>query len=334
MPAQTTLAPEILVPKLGDYLVERQIILPAQLVEALVLQKRRRESGENALLGDILVEAGVLDRRTLDQAITVQIMQLRNALQESNRSLEQKVALRTQELQIALNKLSELDRMKSNFIASISHELRTPLTHIKGYQELLLAGAMGKLTPTQEETIGIIRNASERLERLIDDLISISQISRGEAGLKISVLDIKSIVTQALTRNQAAAEKKSIQITSNVADGLPKVKGDTHKLLWVISHLLENAIKFTPNEGRVSLEVWQLDKQVQIAVKDTGIGIPSIKYEEIFEPFHQLDSSASRKYGGTGIGLTLAKQILEAHDATIQVQSQPGAGSTFKITLK
>jgi signal transduction histidine kinase len=334
VPAQTTLAPEILVPKLGDYLVERQIILPAQLVEALVLQKRRRESGENALLGDILVEAGVLDRRTLDQAITVQIMQLRNALQESNRSLEQKVALRTQELQIALNKLSELDRMKSNIIASISHELRTPLTHIKGYQELLLAGAMGKLTPTQEETIGIIRNASERLERLIDDLISISQISRGEAGLKISVLDIKSIVTQAFTRNQAAAEKKSIQITSNIADGLPKVKGDTHKLLWVISHLLENAIKFTPNEGRVSLEVWQLDKQVQIAVKDTGIGIPSTKYEEIFEPFHQLDSSASRKYGGTGIGLTLAKQILEAHDATIQVQSQPGAGSTFKITLK
>jgi len=332
--AQTTLAPEILVPKLGDYLVERQIILPAQLVDALLLQKRRREAGENSLLGDILVEIGVLDRRTLDQAITVQIMQLRNALQESNRSLEQKVALRTQELQVALNKLSELDRMKSNFIASISHELRTPLTHIKGYQELLLAGAMGKLTPTQEETVGIIRNASERLERLIDDLISISQISRGEAGLKISVLDIKSITTQALARNQTAAANKSIQISCHVAEGLPKVKGDSHKLLWVVSHLLENAIKFTPNGGSVSLDVWPQDKHVQIAVRDSGIGIPSAKYEEIFEPFHQLDSSASRKYGGTGIGLTLAKQILEAHEATIQVTSEPGAGSTFKITLK
>jgi signal transduction histidine kinase len=334
MPAQTTLAPEILVPKLGDYLVERQIIQPSQLVEALVIQKRRREAGDIVLLGDVLVEIGVLDRRSLDQAITVQILQLRNALQESNRNLEQKVALRTQELQIALNKLSELDRMKSNFIASISHELRTPLTHIKGYQELLLAGAMGKLTPTQEETVGIIRNASERLERLIEDLISISQISRGEAGLKLTVLDLANLIDQAVARNQAAADAKNIRLSGQMPDWLPKIKGDAQKILWVVSHLIENAIKFTPAEGKVSVTAAPMGQGVEIAVSDSGIGIPADKYDEIFEPFHQLDSSAARKYGGTGIGLTLAKQIIEAHDASIQVSSEPGVGSTFKITLQ
>ncbi len=327
------LTPEVLVPKLGDYLVEKRCLSAEQLAHALQVQKQYKLSGRNMLVGDLLIELGYISRQTLDQAITEQIMQLRNALQEANRTLEQRVIQRTIELQEALNKLAELDKLKSNIIANISHELRTPLTHIKGYQELLLAGAMGELNPDQDSTLKTIRKSTERLERLIEDLINFSQVSNGEMALNRIRLDLPKIVQNVLAHSSNKADDKQISLGSQVDENLPVILADEEKISWVIMQLLDNAIKFTPAQGEVKVEVISRIGRVGIAVVDNGIGIPAEKISEIFEPFHQLDGSSTRRYGGTGLGLSLVKQIIEAHHSMIHVSSEPGKGSRFEFEL-
>lgn len=333
MTNQHNLTPELLVPKIGDYLVVKGVLTANQLAEALRLQGEFRANGRTVLVGDLLIELGLVDRKTLDAAITEQILQLRNALQEANRTLEQRVIQRTVELQEALNKLSELDKLKSNIIANISHELRTPLTHIKGYQELLLAGAMGDLNPDQESTLKTIRRSTERLERLIEDLINFSQISRGDVALKKSRIDLQRMVQNVLVHTQLKAEDKRIQLTSKIDSELENVEADEEKISWVVLQLLDNAVKFTPENGKVQIEVINQKPGVLIAVEDTGIGIPPEKTNEIFEPFHQLDSSSTRRYGGTGLGLSLVKQIIQAHHTTIKVTSTPGVKTRFEFVL-
>jgi two-component system sensor histidine kinase/response regulator len=333
MTSQQPLTPESLVPRIGDYLVERGFLKPEQLNLALETQKQYRASGRNVLLGDLLLELQYIDRNKLDQAITEQIIQLRNALQEANRTLEQRVILRTQELQAALNKLAELDKLKSNIIANISHELRTPLTHIKGYQELLLAGAMGALTPEQDSTLKTIRRSTERLERLIEDLINFSQMSKGDVDLKVSEIDVKRMVTNVIKHSIPKAEEKRIRLQKNVPDEVTKTNADEEKISWVIMQLLDNAIKFTPEEGQVTVGVQKQPNGLLFQVEDTGIGIPADKVEDIFQPFHQLDGSSTRRYGGTGLGLSLVRQIVEAHQAKITVSSEVGKYARFSFLL-
>lgn len=333
MTQQPTLTPEILVPKIGDYLVEKGLLSADKLSHALSVQKQMKSAGKNILLGDLLIELGYIGRKSLDQSITEQIAQYRNALQEANRTLEQRVIQRTIELQEALNKLSELDKLKSNIIANISHELRTPLTHIKGYQELLLAGAMGELNPEQESTLKTIRRSTDRLERLIEDLINFSQISRGEISLKKSNLDLNRVVQNVLIHTKMKAEDKHITLAANIAKDLVTVEADEEKISWVIMQLLDNAIKFTPENGQVTIELTNEIQGVLIAVQDTGIGIPADKINEIFEPFHQLDGSSTRKFGGTGLGLSLVRQIIEAHHTKIKVTSVPGKTTRFEFWL-
>jgi len=333
MTSQQPLTPESLVPRIGDYLVERGFLKPEQLNNALDIQKEYRSSGRNVLLGDLLLELQYIDRNKLDQAITEQIIQLRNALQEANRTLEQRVILRTQELQAALNKLAELDKLKSNIIANISHELRTPLTHIKGYQELLLAGAMGALTAEQDSTLKTIRRSTERLERLIEDLINFSQMSKGDVDLKVSEIDVKRMVTNVIKHSIPKAEEKHIKLQKIVPDEAVKANADEEKISWVIMQLLDNAIKFTPEEGQVTVGVLKQPNGLLFQVEDTGIGIPADKVEDIFQPFHQLDGSSTRRYGGTGLGLSLVRQIVEAHQAKITVSSEVGKYARFSFLL-
>jgi len=328
-----SITPEILVPKLGDYLVEKGLITKEQLGEALDNQKELKTLGRVQLLGEVLINMKFVSRTLLDQAITEQILQLRNALQEANRTLEQRVIQRTMELQSALNKLSELDRLKSNFISNISHELRTPLTHIKGYQELLLAGAMGQLNPEQENTINIIKNSSERLERLIEDLISFSLVAKGEITLTKAPVNIGFLVNNVVNHNLTKAKEKNISLTASIPDDLPIVKVDEQKFSWVIMQLLDNALKFTPDHGKIDVTVNRMDSGVQVAVEDSGIGISQENIGEIFEPFHQLDGKSTRRYGGTGLGLTLVRQIVEAHNSHIIVSSVIGKFTKFEFIL-
>ncbi|MCL4560812.1 MAG: HAMP domain-containing histidine kinase [Chloroflexi bacterium] len=327
------LTPEILVPKLGDYLVEKGIISPSDLQKALLYQQEFRQEGKFPLLGEVLLEMRLIDRTALDEAITEQIIQLRSALQNANRNLEKRVKERTAELQEALRKLSELNQLKSNFIANISHELRTPLTHIKGYVELLLTQAMGSFNPQQTNALQVIQRSTERLERQIDDLIRFSMAARGEVTLKPVSVDLHSLFNLLAARSKAKAEERKVVLTAQIQDHLPPVNADEEKLTWALLQLLDNAIKFTPEHGQVSIEAVREQGFVRISVADTGIGIPPERIREIFEPFHQLDGSATRRFGGTGLGLALVRQIIDAHGSVIKVSSEVGQGTCFEFLL-
>jgi signal transduction histidine kinase len=329
-----SLTPEILVPRLGEHLVQAGHITAAELKKALAHQKRMQRSGERFLLGQALLDLHLIDQPTLDTAITEQIIQLRNALEDANRNLERRVQERTAELQEALRKLSELNQMKANFVANISHELRTPLTHVKGYLELLVTGSLGALTDEEQSALQIAQRAAGRLESLIDNLILFSQASRGEMTLRLSPVDLNRVAREVFDYSRPKAEDRNVRLRYDVKADLPPVQADEQKISWAILQLLENAIKFTPSGGLVTLSVQpESAALIMVAVSDTGIGIPADRHEEIFEPFHQLDGSPTRRYGGTGLGLALARQIVDAHGSIIEVDSETGKGSTFRFAL-
>jgi signal transduction histidine kinase len=328
------LTPEILVARLGDYLVEKEIITDEDLRRALEIQSSQRNTNEPpALLGQILIDMGVISRATLDAAVTEQILQLRTALTKANQRLEQRVQERTAELEQAMTKLSELNQLKSNFVANISHELRTPLTHLKGYLELLVSNDLGPLTNEQSQALKIMQRSSDRLENLIEDMILFSMMDRGAVNLRILPFDLTKLTTTIYDRTQAKAIEHQIRLTLECDPALPEVLGDAEKISWVLLQLLDNAIKFNNAGGNVLLRVEKDGKFVRLSVTDSGIGIPANKITEIFEPFHQLDGSSTRKVGGTGLGLSLAKKIIEAHNSVIHVTSQPGKGSQFAFLL-
>lgn len=328
------LSPEMLVPRLGEYLVQKGYIREEELQRALAYQQEQLERGRSCLLGEALMELKLIDRATLDRAITEQIIHLRNALQAANRNLERRVQERTQELQRALERLSELNQLKANFVANISHELRTPLTHIKGYIELLISESLGPLTEEQRHALKVSQRAAERLERLIEDLIMFSLASRGELSIKQEPVDLARLVRLTAKSYVERAEARGLTLSILHDENLPPVLADPQKIAWVIGQLLDNAIKFTPAGGRVVVTLKRESPSlVMVAVSDTGIGIPRDRLEEIFEPFHQLDSSSTRRYGGTGLGLSLVREIIEAHGSVIEVQSVEGRGSTFRFPL-
>ena len=332
--AQTQLTPEMLVPRLGDYLVHSGHISAGDLQKALAYQQGQLASGATYLLGQALLDLKLLDRPTLDQAVTEQIIQLRSALQSANRNLERRVQERTAELQEAIERLSELSQMKANFVANVSHELRTPLTHIIGYIELMVTESLGPISDEQKHALQVSQRASGRLENMIDDLIMFSLASRGELSLKQEAVDISRLVNLAVKTATQKAEDRNVTVHAVVDNNVPLVQADPQKIAWALNQLLDNGIKFTPSGGRVVVSVkLEAANLVMLSVTDTGIGIPYNRLEEIFEPFHQLDGSSTRQYGGTGLGLSLVRQIVESHGSLLDVQSIEGRGSTFKFPL-
>lgn len=327
------ISPEILIPRLGNYLIERGVLKPEELQSALEYQKKMEAQGEPRLIGQALVELGYVSREALDKAITEQIFQLQSALHKSNQELEKRVRERTSELQNALNRLSELNQLKSNFIANISHELRTPLTHLRGYIELIIDEGLGPLTKEQADALAVMKRSEERLEKLIEDLIQFSFVARGDLDVKLEVIDLEDVVAEVVLLTTQKSENAKIQFKKSYPAKFPTIKADKQKLSWVLSQLLDNAIKFTPKGGMVHLVIQSDDLWVNFIVHDTGIGIDPDRIQEIFEPFHQLDSSATRQYGGTGLGLAMVRQIVEAHGSSVKVRSVKGKGSYFEFSL-
>lgn len=334
MAEQKRLTPEMLVPRMGEYLVQKGLISDENLQKALDYQQEQTARGNTVLLGQALIDLELIDRSDLDQAVTEQIIHLRSALQAANRTLERRVDERTAELQKALERVSELSQLKANFISNISHELRTPLTHIKGYIELLITESLGSITSEQRHALTVSQQSTNRLEGLIEDLIMVSLASRGELSIFQTDVDIQRLANLAVKSQADAALARGVNLHAVIDGDMPLVQADSQKIAWVLSHLIDNGIKFTPSGGSVIVSVKREGENlVIVSVTDTGIGIPPQKLDDIFEPFHQLDGSTTRRYGGTGLGLPLVRQIIEAHGSMLEVQSIEGRGSTFKFPL-
>lgn len=328
-----SLTPEVLVPRIGDALVEQNLLTPEQLANALQIQTRERARGNCLLIGQVLVEHGFISQDHLNQAITQQILQLHEALQQANITLEQRVKDRTRELEIAYQKLSELGTLKANFVSNISHELRTPLTHIKGYTNLLIAGDFESLQPDQKYALRVIEKATEKLSRLIEDLILFSTSETSTLQVNKELFDLVRLTNRVVLQNMGNAEAKKISLSLDSQLKSVEVTSDSSKVGWVINQLVDNALKYTLPGGKVVIKIRTQDQKAEISVTDTGLGIPSDKIGEIFEPFHQLDASSTRQQGGTGLGLSLAKKIVEALGSNLNVSSSLGRGSVFKFHL-
>jgi len=231
----------------------------------------------------------------------------------------------------ALEQQQELDRLKSEFIQNVSHELRTPLAIVRGYAELLDSGELGELQPRQREPVAVIARRVRMLSKLVDDLIAILSLETQK--LRREPVDLRDLVHIMLADFQIAARLAGLSLTADIAPELPQIFGNPDLLRRMLDNLLSNAFKFTPAGGSVILRLWQEGGDVMLEIMDTGIGIPQDHLERIFERFYQVDGSMTRRYGGTGLGLALVKETVEAHGGQIIVESKVNRGSTFRIRL-
>ncbi|MEW6008208.1 MAG: two-component system histidine kinase PnpS [Candidatus Omnitrophota bacterium] len=231
-----------------------------------------------------------------------------------------------------ITELRRLERIRQDFVANVSHELRTPLTSIKGYAETLLEGAIQD-KDNAKDFIEIIYRDSDRLAKLIDDLLDLSKIESGKLKMVFLPVDILEVIKRTMKVLEAQAKRKSISISLNVTASLPKVLADETRISQVVLNLLDNAIKYTPDGGKVSITVSKKDRFVQVEIEDTGIGIPEKDLPRIFERFYRVDKARSRELGGTGLGLSIVKHIVQAHEGQVWVKSEFGQGSTFSFTI-
>lgn len=244
-------------------------------------------------------------------------------------------------LQKAVARLEELDRLKSNFLATMSHELRTPLTSVIGYAEMMAEGLAGSVSGEQREYLTTILSKADQLLGMITSVLDVASLETAPLSLERCRLSLADIVASEVATFTPQAGKRGIAIQIE-ARGEAIVVGDRKKIRQVVSNLLSNAVKFTPDRGRVgvALRTGPLSPSepddapaIQLVVSDSGIGISRDQVGKIFEPFFQVDSSSTRAFGGTGLGLTLAKAYVEAHGGRIWVDTTPGQGSTFVATF-
>jgi signal transduction histidine kinase len=183
------------------------------------------------------------------------------------------------------------------------------------------------------QALAVLRRSEARLEKLIEDLIQFSLATRGELSLTLTNVDLGALINQSVEQLIYKVRESSLAVDIRVESNLPRVRCDEKKIQWVIMQLFENAIKFTPKGGRIEIGASAREGMVNVRVTDTGIGIPSDRLEEIFEPFHQLDGSTTRRYSGTGLGLALSNRILEAHRTQVKALSVVDRGSRFEFSL-
>jgi signal transduction histidine kinase len=333
MNQKTMLKPEMLIPRLGDLLIEKGLITHGALDFCLKKQAKMKTSGNTVLIGQVLVNEGLIDDDTLSGVITEQILELRNALVSANQKLEDRVRERTAELEVALKKLEELNQTKSSIISNLSHELFTPLNHMKGYLELLSTDSLGVLSKEQSEAIKVIQKSYNKLEQMISDLLQFSESSHGNQYINKKSISVMDFLSSPLKNASQLADERKIKLEVFIPEPAPNVLGDPEKLSAVVNQLLDNALKFTRPNGRVMVKVESEKEDVVITVADTGIGIPPDKLNEIYEPFHQLDESAARRYGGTGLGLAIVKRILDEHKAIFKLTSEINQGTEFEFHL-
>ncbi|ATU08191.1 PAS domain-containing sensor histidine kinase [Methanohalophilus portucalensis] len=227
----------------------------------------------------------------------------------------------------------EANRTKSEFLANMSHELRTPLNSIIGFSTILKDRKHGDLNENQTRYISNVLKSGKHLLDLINDILDISKIEAGRMGYEPENVNLSETVGEVVTLMQPMANKKHIELTSNIEPEDIVIFADKIKFKEIMYNLLSNAIKFTPQKGKVAITSQLVSDNIEISISDNGIGIPDEKYQSIFDPFKQLDSSSTRKYGGTGLGLAIVKRYVKMHGGSIRVESEPGKGSTFTLAI-
>ncbi|NTV65261.1 MAG: PAS domain S-box protein, partial [Oscillochloris sp.] len=284
-----------------------------------------------------ITEADVRLAETLGAtaATAIERAQLFAQVQHERGLLARRVAERTADLSLANAELARAARLKDEFLASMSHELRTPLTGILGRAEALQEGIYGPVTAEQVTSLHSIAESGQHLLTLINDILDLSKIESGRLTLEYATLDIDLLGTMAVRMVAQIAHAKHISLTSSFDGQVQRVHADERRLKQILVNLLANAVKFTLEGGKVGLEVQGSPEQqaVTFTVWDTGIGIAAEDLPKLFQPFVQLDSRLNRQYTGTGLGLALVARLAQAHGGSVAVESTPGQGSRFSVTL-
>ena len=345
LPADVTAVPESLVkidPKLD---AERARLTLAEMPRVKEQTAQRIGSHLRGVL-DLILFSGHKAQLTSTMHLAT--------VRENYRELGEKNA----RLQEAFDKLQELDRLKSNFLATVSHELRTPLTSIIGYSEMLEAGIAGELSAEQLGFVETIRSKGELLLQLISSLLDLNKLERGQLAISPEYIDPRALLAEVRETLLPEAEKRKIKLDATWTEDVPVIQADPVRLRQIITNLASNAIKFTPDRGHVRLSVklselrmahpededddddgmgaalmMAPERAVEFAVNDNGIGIHPEELPKIFDAFYQVDGSSTREYGGAGLGLSIAKSLVDAHHGKISVESELGKGTTFFVVL-
>lgn len=274
-------------------------------------------------------------------------------------SLPLESAILYDELKKTNEKLEKLEKLKSEFISIVSHELRTPLTSIKNSLDIMLSGRTGEITSVQNNFLSIAKRNVDRLSGIINDLLDLSKIEAGKMEYRFTALGVNEPIEFVKSTFEQLAEKKNISLCVRVETDLPQIYGDVNRIEQVLSNLVSNAIKFTPEKGEITVSAVKVScdmldpalfykdassqpsrcqslikgDYVKVSVKDTGIGIKQADIPKVFDKFQQIESSLSREVGGTGLGLPIAKQLIEAHRGEIWIESEFQKGTTFSFIL-
>lgn len=249
---------------------------------------------------------------------------------ENAKQLDQ---VRQESFEAQLHAAHEVSRMKSEFVSNVSHELRTPLNAIIGFSELLLDETYGKLNPKQMRHVSNVHTSGKHLLQLVNDILDTSKLEAGKLQINLLALPLDDQITTVVAAGRNIGRSKSIVVDAQIPPDMPRVLADPTRLNQILYNLVSNAVKFSPQGGKVTIAVKQSRDMAQVSVADTGIGISADDMEKLFVPFQQLGPVGAEQYQGTGLGLSLTKQLIELHGGKIWVDSKPRRGATFYFTL-
>jgi two-component system phosphate regulon sensor histidine kinase PhoR len=232
-----------------------------------------------------------------------------------------------------ITELKKTERVRKDFVANVSHELRTPLTSIKGFVEALRDGAINDPEKSLQ-FLSIISQHADRMNKIVTDLLQLSRIESKDFILKIEPFLVKELLDEVFSTLKSSSEEKSQILEISLPSPDLKIYADRHWITQALTNLVDNAIKYTPEKGKIKIEAKDKGESVEISVIDNGIGIPQKDLPRIFERFYRVDKGRSRESGGTGLGLSIVRHIIEAHGGKVEVKSQEGKGSEFSFRLK